>query len=114
MLFNWLNLKEDDSDEVMKFSVAIMDDYEAVIKLAKAFLGKSFNHVTDGSDGSPGDLIYRENDRAQIDRLDRLLDLGIFRSRLEELEDDAGVDDGDRQVIQRFLAAWKAREDGCD
>ena len=107
MLFNWLNLKEDDSDEVMEFTVAIMDDNEAVIKLAKAFLGKTFSHGL-------GDLVYRENDRAQIDGLDRLLDLDVFRSRLEQLEDDAGVDDGDRQVIQRFLAAWKAREDGRD
>lgn len=114
VLFEWDDLKEDESDEVMQFTAAAMDEDEAVIKLAKAFLGKSFSHGMGGFGGSPGDLVYRENDRAQIDGLERLLDLGVFRSRLEQLVDTCGLNDEDRQIIQRFLTAWNARDDGRD
>lgn len=115
VLFDWEKLKDDKSDEVKQFTDDIMDDDEEVIKLAKAFLDKSFSHGLGGFDGSPGDLVNREYDRAQIDGLDCLLDLDVFRSRLEQLGDDVGgVNGKDRLVIKRFLAAWNAWENGED
>ena len=113
-LFGWYKLLKDDSDEVVQFTTAAMGEDEAVLKLAKAFLGKSFCHGMGGFDGSPGDLVYRENDRAQIDGLERILDIGVFRSRLEQLVDAPGLHDEDNQIIQRFLTAWNARNDGQD
>lgn len=67
-----------------------------------------------GFDGSPGDRVYREDDRAQIDGLDRLLDLDEFRTRLREVVSSDHLAQDQQEVVQRLLAAWDARERGHD
>jgi hypothetical protein len=82
LLFDWSRLQPDGSGEVIAFTTEAMQDDTKLCQLACAFLGKSYSHEIGGFGGAPGDLVHRENDRAQIDGIDRLLDVDVFRGRL--------------------------------
>lgn len=65
-------------------SVGAMADDGKLCQLASTFLGKSYSHGMGGFGGAPGDLVQRENDRAQIKGIERLLDVEVFRQLLSE------------------------------
>jgi hypothetical protein len=47
----------------------------------------------------------KRNIRAEIDALDRLLDVSVFRARVEEVAAKGDV------VVIDFLTAWRRREE---
>lgn len=110
LLFNWFNLQPEGSNEVQAFLGVALNDDASVAKLAKAFLGTSWSQAMGGLGGGPGDLVSRENDRAQIDGLDKLLNLESFRDRLGEALLSEDVNENDKAKVKRLLAAWDARE----
>lgn len=114
LLFDWHRLKPEDSDEVTDYTCVALQDDEQVYKLASAFLGKSYSHGMGGFGGAPGDLVYREHDRARIDCIDRLLDIESFRQRLAQSRDGDVLDEDKKATISRFLEAWERRDAGED
>jgi predicted KAP-like P-loop ATPase len=114
VLFEWNNLKDDGSSEVTEFTRAGLEEAASVAKLARAFLGKSYSHGLGGFGGAPGDLVHRENDRAQIDGIDRLIDIDLFRRRLTVLVEDDDYDEHDKAIMRRFIEAWQRRDAGED
>lgn len=113
-LFEWDRLKDEGSHEVLQFTSRELQDDQSVAKLARACLGKSWSHGMGGFDGSPGDLVQRENDRAQLEERERLMDLNVFRERLTELVTSETLESEDRDIIRRLLVAWESRDAGED
>jgi hypothetical protein len=67
-----------------------------------------------GFGGEPGDLVQREIDRAQVNWIERLLDVGEFRQRLSEALQGDALDEQQKSTTSRFLAAWERRDAGED
>jgi hypothetical protein len=114
LLYDWDRLEPDGAGEVMAYRTRALGDDTTLYLLASAFLGKSYSHGMGGFGGAPGDLVQRENDRAQVDGIDRLLDVDEFRRRLNEALRNDGLDEQQKFTISRFLAAWERRVAGED
>ncbi|SDJ35896.1 KAP family P-loop NTPase fold protein [Salipiger marinus] len=113
LLFHWDQLKPEGSDEVVRFTHAALELDEQVCKLAGVFLGKSYSQAMGGIGGAPGDLVYRQQDRAQVDGINRIIDIEKFRQRSSQVLNSDAVDDRQKNIVKRFLAAW-ARRDASD
>ncbi|QFT58091.1 KAP family P-loop domain protein [Sulfitobacter sp. THAF37] len=114
LLYDWDRLQPDGAVEVMNYITRALGDDTKLCQLASAFLGKSYSHGMGGFGGAPGDLVQRENDRAQVDGIDRLLDVDEFRRRLNEALGSDGLDEQQKSTISRFLVAWERRDAGED
>ncbi|MFG6627024.1 P-loop NTPase fold protein [Sulfitobacter sp. 1A12056] len=114
LLFEWDRLQPDGAGEVMSYTTQALGDDTKLYQLAVAFLGKSYSHGMGGFGGEPADLVQRENDRAQVDKIDRLLDVGEFRRRLNEAISSDALNEQQKSAISRFLAAWERRDAGED
>jgi hypothetical protein len=114
LLFNWDRLQPDGAVEVMAYTTQALADDTKLYQTASAFLGKSYSHGMGGFGGAPGDLVQRENDRAQVNGIDRLLDQDQFRRRLSEAQRGDTLDEQQKSTISRFLAAWDRRDAGED
>ncbi|MCI2393281.1 P-loop NTPase fold protein [Aliiroseovarius sediminis] len=114
LLFGWDRLQPDGAGEVIAYTTQALEDDTKLYQLASAFLGKSYSHGMGGFGGEPGDLVQRENDRAQVNGIDRLLDVDEFRRRLNEALQSEALDDRQKSTISRFLAAWERRDAGED
>ena len=98
----------------MNYTTQALGDDTKLYQLASAFLGKSYSHGMGGFGGAPGDLVQRENARAQVDGIDRLLNVDEFRRLLNEALRSDGLDEQQKSTISRFLAAWERRDTGED
>ncbi|MFG6565346.1 P-loop NTPase fold protein [Sulfitobacter sp. 1A13421] len=114
LLFEWERLQLDGAGEVMDYTTQALGDDTKLYQLASAFLGKSYSHGMGGFGGAPGDLVQRENDRAQVDGIDRLIDVDGFRRRLSEVLQSDALNEQQKSTISRFLAAWDRRDAGED
>jgi predicted KAP-like P-loop ATPase len=114
LLYAWDRLQPDGAGEVMAYTTQALGGDTKLYQLASAFLGKSYSHGMGGFGGAPGDLVQRENDRAQVDGIDRLLDVDDFRRRLNDALRSDGLDEQQKFTISRFLAAWERRDAGED
>ncbi|RVV97154.1 NTPase [Mesobaculum littorinae] len=114
LLYDWDRLQPYGAGEVMDYITRALGDDTKLCQLASAFLGKSYSHGMGGFGGAPGDLVQRENDRAQVDGIDRLLDVDEFRRRLNEALGSDGLDEQQKSTISRFLVAWERRDAGED
>lgn len=114
LLFEWDRLQPDGAGEVMAFTAQALEDDTTLHHLASAFLGKSYSHGMGGFSGAPGDLVQRENDRAQVDGIDRLLDVDQFRRRLNEALQREALNERQKSTICRLVAAWEQRDAGED
>lgn len=114
LLFEWDRLQPDGAGEVMSYTTQAFGDDTKLYQLAVVFLGKSYSHSMGGFGSEPGDLVQRENDRAQVDGIDRLLDVGEFRRRLNEALSSDALNEQQKSAISRFLAAWERRDSGED
>ncbi|MEL7219041.1 MAG: P-loop NTPase fold protein, partial [Pseudomonadota bacterium] len=114
LLFEWDRLQPDGAGEVIDYTTQALGDDIKLCQLASAFLGKSYSHGMGGFGGAPGDLVQRENDRAQVNGIDRLIDVDEFRRRLAEAQRGNTLDEHQKSTISRFLAAWDRRDAGED
>lgn len=114
LLFDWDRLQPDGAGEVRAYTTQALEDDTKLYQLASAFLGKSYSHGMGGFAGEPGDLVQREKDRAQVDGIDRLLDVDEFRRRLSEAIQGDVLNEQQRITVCRFLAAWENRDTGED
>jgi predicted KAP-like P-loop ATPase len=104
LLYRWREFSEDDGAEVKEWTAAQMKDDAMIAALAKAFTSYSWSQST-------GDRVAMRNIRAEVDRLDELLDVSKFRKRVEELAAKNAADDGG-VAVREFLSAWQRREKG--
>ena len=112
--FDWERLQSEGSDEVIAFTTQALEDDTKLYQLASAFLGKSYSHGMGSFGGAPGDLVQRENDHAQVNGIDRLLDVNEFRRRLSEALQGDTLNEQQRTTVSRFLSAWERRESDED
>lgn len=107
LLFDWRDLAKDDGAEVKAWTAEQFKNDAAVVKFARAFTTYSWSQGL-GMAGL-GDTVAKRNTRAGIDSLDKVLDLAVFRSRVEELDARHDTDD-DGAAIREFLEAWRRRD----
>lgn len=112
ILFKWGEFSEDNYTQVKEWTRKQLIADEPVSQLAKAFTGESWSHSL-GMFGL-GDRVTTRKDRASVDGLDRIMDVGEFRQRLEAIERGHTLQDEPRQWVRTFLDAWRARESGRD
>ncbi|MGH1579040.1 hypothetical protein [Planktotalea sp.] len=114
LAFEWDRLQPDAAGEVIAYTTQALEDDVKLYQRASAFLGKSYSHGMGGFGGEPGDLVQRENDRAQVNGIDRLLEVDEFRRRLSEPPRSDAFDEKHKSTISRFLTAWGRRDAGED
>lgn len=112
LLYRWLDFSSDRGERLRQWTDQTLGSDYAIARLAAAFTSHSWSHGM-GLHG-PGDLVAKRSDRAQVDGLEKLLDRERFRSRVEELALAEGVPAEDAEVIQRFLMAWRHRDEHGD
>ena len=107
VLFRWRDMEGDKTDVVVQWSTQAIASNDSLVILAKAFLSVAYSY-------SIGDRVTRRQDRANVDGLETLMDVTQFRSRLAEVSNDRSLDQENRQIVQRLLEAWQARDHGDD
>ncbi|MCZ6863214.1 MAG: P-loop NTPase fold protein [Alphaproteobacteria bacterium] len=107
ILFRWREFADDDSAGVKTWANAQLADDVAIAQLAKAFTGESWSQ-------SLGDRVSMRHTRAGVGGLETILDVGMFRERLEELESSNALDNPHKENVQTFLKAWREKESGKD
>ena len=109
LLYVWYHFGGDEGTAVKAWTAHQMGDEHAVARLACAFTSYSWGHAVGGF-GGLGDRVAKRSDRANVDNLETLMDVAAFRARLEQLNSNPGLDDGDADAISRFLKAWDKRD----
>lgn len=112
ILFQWSEFAEDGGTEVKAWTSKQLKTDKAVSMLARAFTSESWSHSI-GMFGL-GDRVAMPKVRASVDGLERILNVGEFRRRLEALENGNTLDEDHKQYIQVFLEAWRKRKAGDD
>ena len=112
ILFRWGELADDGNVQVKGWTNNQLINDESVSQLAEAFTGESWSHSM-GMFGL-GDRVAMRKPRAQIDGLDRILDVREFRRRLNEIENGDTLQENRKQCVKIFLDAWRAREAAGD
>lgn len=107
LLYTWDSLAVDDRLTVKRWTESIMTTDEGVKYLASAFTSYSWSQGVGGL--GLGDIVAKRSTRAQIQNIDKLMDVAIFRQRVEEVA--AG---GTMQEVAEFLAAWQQFDRGED
>jgi len=111
ILYRWRDLTKD-KDDVITWCNNQLGDDSSVAKLAKTFTGESLSQGL-GMTGL-GDRVSMRNVTAGIEGLDTIMDVALFRKRLEELEANGMLDDNQKNDIKIFMDAWRKKESGDD
>jgi predicted KAP-like P-loop ATPase len=102
LLHWWLELAADDGTAVRAWTSAVLSADDGVRQFAKAFTSHGWTH------GS-GDIVARRTTRVSLKGMDRLIDLDLFRLRVEAV---AATDV--TPELRDFLEAWRRTEQGKD
>lgn len=113
VLFRWHEMVGGEAEEIREFCGTALDTDQGVAILARAFLDQTYSHAM-GRFGGLGDLVYRNNDRAQVDGIEMLLDSEQFRARLAEVVQVTTMEQNDAEIVRRLIKAWDARDQGDD
>lgn len=108
ILFQWKDLAGEDGAEVKAWTADQLKTDEGASKLARAFTGESWSHSMGMF--SLGDRVATRKTRAVVDGLERIMDIGEFRRRLEEIESRSSLEGDRKQSVQTFLEAWRRKE----
>jgi hypothetical protein len=108
ILFQWKDLAGEDGAQVKAWTADQLKTDEGASKLARAFTGESWSHSMGMF--SLGDRVATRKTRALIDGLERIMDIGEFRRRLEEIESRSSLEGDPKQSVQTFLEAWRRKE----
>ena len=102
LLYSWQYFANDDGLSVKKWTDKKLADDHAVARFAKAFTSHSWGQSIE-------DLVAKRSDRAQVNGLDKIMDLVRFRERLDALAVSLPSGSDDRDAICRFLKAWDTK-----
>ncbi|KQC08882.1 MAG: hypothetical protein APR62_03810 [Smithella sp. SDB] len=112
ILFRWREFAEDEGLSVTSWTKGQLDLDESVSKFAKAFTGVSWSQGM-GFAGL-GDRVAMRNVRASVAGLEKIIDIGEFRRRLEKIEKDETLKEDLKKNVLIFLEAWRKKEKGED
>ena len=112
ILFRWREFAEDEGLAVMTWTQGQLELDKSVSMLAQAFTGESWSQGM-GMVGL-GDRVAMRNVRASVEGLEKIIDVGEFRHRLEEIEKDESLDEELKESVLVFLEAWRRKEKGED
>lgn len=95
----------EDGDEAVRTWVSnvIHKDAVAVVRIAEAFTGVTSNITL-------GDSVPEVNHTAVTSQLKLVADLQAFRARAEQVLRVGGLEAKDREILERFLNAWRRQE----
>jgi hypothetical protein len=108
LLFMWRDLAGDDGVEVKAWTAKQIEDDAMIATFATAFSSYSWSQSL-GFAGL-GDTVAKRKTRANVERLDKILDVPTLRVRVEQLAAKDVPDD----AICEFLSAWKRRDASPD
>ena len=103
VLLLWSKHAEGDDAARSWVDTVIHNDAVAVVRIAEAFTGFA-------SSSSLGDSVPERNYTAVTGQLKLVADLQAFRTRAEQVLGEGGLEAGDREILERFLNAWRAQE----
>lgn len=108
ILFRWREMQSEGSEEnesanVVAWANSQMQTDDGIVALVRAFTGSSWDHSSD-------DVVAKRTMRAQTDGLELVLDLDVFRRRVDELASGNKLDSEAREIVTIFLEAWKRQE----
>lgn len=112
ILFRWREFSEDEGTGVKAWTKGQLDIDESVSMLARAFTGESWSQGM-GMVGL-GDWVAMRNVRVSVEGLEKIIDVGEFRRRLEEMEKNEILDKELKENVLVFLEAWRRQESGDD
>jgi predicted KAP-like P-loop ATPase len=101
LLYDWADWGEGGDIVVKNWTTAQLADDEKVARFAEAFTSYSWGQGN-------YDLVAKRTSRAQVKHLDQIMDRGLFRNRLEEIEQKDV--DATPESIKQFLEAWRRQE----
>lgn len=99
LLYRWRDFANDGGASAKSWTCARLKEDTAVARLAAAFTSYSWGQSFD-------DLVAKRSDRAQVSGLDEIMDVALFRERLEALETSLAKGSEEHVAISRFLKAW--------
>jgi hypothetical protein len=89
-----------------------MTEDEFIAQMAEAATSHSWSQGLDFS--GFGDRVAISTPRAHLNGLEELLDVSLFRSRLEELESNQYLASYLKEKVTCFLSAWRRQEQNLD
>lgn len=104
----WQDLAKDKGAAVKAWTAKQLTEDIPTAYLAKAFTVESWSQGM-GMLGL-GDRVAMPSARASVDGLDSILDVDVFRQRLEKLEADGTLDSPHKENVGTFLEAWRKRD----
>lgn len=107
ILYRWKNFAQTGEEEVRAWTDPLMDVPEALVIFARELTGASWSHGM-GFHGL-GDRVARRHVRAQIDENTDILDVDLFRTGLENLQNENSLDEESNAIVDTFLTAWEQR-----
>jgi predicted KAP-like P-loop ATPase len=108
LLYMWHDLAADDGAEVKEWTAAQLKNDAMVATFARAFISYTWSQSV-GIFGL-GDTVAKRNTRANIEHLEKIIDVSTLRARVEELAAQDSANE-DNVAIRTFLSAWRAREE---
>lgn len=112
ILFRWKKFSEDNGSDVKTWTSAQLKSDESVSMLARAFTGESWSQGL--GIGGLGDRVAMRKNRASVKGMEEIIDVGEFRRRLEELEENEALSKEIKECVFVFLEAWRKQETGND
>jgi hypothetical protein len=113
LLFRWLDFADDSGMSLRAWVAKIMEDDHHLARLVRAFTSASYQQGM-GFMGL-GDRVPRKVVRAQVQSLDKILDLQGFRARVDELAQfPSTLSEPEKADIVAFRTAWIRQERGSD
>ena len=103
ILLWWKDAENGDEAAQSWVNSVIHNDAVAVVRIAEAFTDVR-------SDSYLGDSVAERNYTALKGELRLVADLEAFKARAEQVLGEGGLEAGDREILERFLNAWRAQE----
>ena len=103
ILLRWKDAEDGDEAVRSWVNTVIHNDAATVVRIAEAFTGVR-------SESYLGDSVPERNYTAVTGQLKLVADLQAFRARAEQVLGEGGLEVGDREILERFLNAWRAQE----
>jgi len=105
LLYVWLDLSADDGEDVRIWTSGVFATDDGVAVLARAFTSYAWTHSM-GFAGM-GDAVAKRVTRVHPEGMERLLDVVVFRARVEAVAAEAGSPE-----VKEFLEAWQRADRG--
>lgn len=107
ILFRWCELAGDEGESVRAWTGSQFADDGAIAYFAKAFTSESWSQTM-------GDRVAIRRIEAGVSGLPSILDVDLFRRRLEALEQNRTLESPHGEYVHTFLEAWRKKEVGED